>query len=80
MTARQGAWRLVVWAGRWFEFGRYPSRAEAEQARDRRVEAGDNPKRLHVIGPFDTLPREPRGTADRPAFGWWTNAKFHGPG
>jgi hypothetical protein len=80
MAERKGDWRVMTWAGRWCELSRHRTRQEAQAARDRRVEAGSDPKRTLVIGPFDSLPREPRERVDRPATGWWTNAKYHGPG
>jgi hypothetical protein len=80
MAERKGDWRVMTWAGRWYELSRHSTRQEAQAARDHRVEAGGNPKTTIILGVGDVLPPEPRERIDRPASGWWTNAKFHGPG
>jgi hypothetical protein len=77
MAERKGDWAVLCWSGRWCELSRHHTRQEAQAARARRVEAGDNAKRTLVVGPFDTLPREPRERNDRPASGWTIGAKFH---
>jgi hypothetical protein len=69
------------WRGRWVRCCAASSRAACKENLGCIAAGWGVPAALRVvIGPFDSLPREPKARVHRPASGWWTNAKFHGPG